>query len=270
MSKWRRMPSADQRGDALPVGRDLVQAVAVGVDADRLDPFGREGGEVARLDRAAVRPRMRRGRGGDLATVECRAARRGDRLESACRRRKGEALADLGRAAVRQERVGPARQRAEQRRRGDPLLLDDDRDRIAALGDFDRRREQVGEGQGPEALESATQAATAPGTVTESQPRTGGRVASPCFLRKYWGVHAAGAGPEAFRPCSLLPSQRMQNASSRGRCCTARRSSSPPPPAIAPSTALPPCWIMRSPAWAASGCEVETMLRAKTGTRVDG
>jgi hypothetical protein len=40
--------------------------------------------------------------------------------------------------------------------------------------------------------------------------------------------------------------------------------------AIAPSTALPPFWIMRSPAWAASGCEVETMLRAKTGTRVDG
>jgi hypothetical protein len=40
--------------------------------------------------------------------------------------------------------------------------------------------------------------------------------------------------------------------------------------AIAASTALPPRWIMPSPACAASGCEVETMLRAKTGTRVDG
>ena len=40
--------------------------------------------------------------------------------------------------------------------------------------------------------------------------------------------------------------------------------------AIAASTALPPCCIALSPAWAASGCEVETMLRAKTGSRADG
>ncbi len=40
--------------------------------------------------------------------------------------------------------------------------------------------------------------------------------------------------------------------------------------AIAASTALPPCCSIRSPAWAASGCEVETTLRAKTGRRADG
>ena len=38
--------------------------------------------------------------------------------------------------------------------------------------------------------------------------------------------------------------------------------------AMAASTALPPCQSMRSPACAASGCEGETALRAKTGMRV--
>jgi hypothetical protein len=40
--------------------------------------------------------------------------------------------------------------------------------------------------------------------------------------------------------------------------------------AMAASTALPPFHSMRSPACAASGCEVETTLRAKTGMRVVG
>jgi len=40
--------------------------------------------------------------------------------------------------------------------------------------------------------------------------------------------------------------------------------------AIAASTALPPFHIIRRPACAASGCEVETTLRAKTGMRVVG
>ena len=60
---------------------------------------------------AAVRARMRRGRGGDLAAVERLAARRGDRLQRARRGREREALADLGRPAVRQEGLGPARHR---------------------------------------------------------------------------------------------------------------------------------------------------------------
>jgi hypothetical protein len=37
--------------------------------------------------------------------------------------------------------------------------------------------------------------------------------------------------------------------------------------AMAASTALPPAASMRSPAWAASGCDVATTLRAKTGAR---
>ena len=37
--------------------------------------------------------------------------------------------------------------------------------------------------------------------------------------------------------------------------------------AMAASTALPPACITRNPAWAARGCEVDTMLRAKSGLR---
>ena len=39
--------------------------------------------------------------------------------------------------------------------------------------------------------------------------------------------------------------------------------------ARAASTALPPASSMRKPAWAASGCEVETMLRPITALRCD-
>ena len=39
--------------------------------------------------------------------------------------------------------------------------------------------------------------------------------------------------------------------------------------ATAASTALPPCCNIRSPAWAANGCEVDTTLRANTGPRVE-
>ncbi len=112
-----------QRRDALAVGRDLVQAVAVGVDADRLHPFRPVLGEVAHGHGAAVLPRVRGRRGGDLAAVERGAARRGDRAQRSGRCGKGEALADLRRPAMRQEGVGPAGHRAKQRRRGDPLLL---------------------------------------------------------------------------------------------------------------------------------------------------
>jgi hypothetical protein len=38
--------------------------------------------------------------------------------------------------------------------------------------------------------------------------------------------------------------------------------------AIAASTALPPLSIMRRPACAAKGCEVDTTLRANSGKRV--
>jgi hypothetical protein len=40
--------------------------------------------------------------------------------------------------------------------------------------------------------------------------------------------------------------------------------------ASAASIAFPPASIIRKPAWAASGCDVATTLRASTGCRRDG
>ncbi|MCY1517340.1 hypothetical protein D9M68_520180 [compost metagenome] len=116
----------------------------------------------------------------------------------------------------------------------------------------------------------ATQPRTAPGTVTESMPRIGGVAASAPYLAlKYAGVQAFGAGPEAFRPCSSLPSHRMQKASLPRPLLTGSTSVITAAVAMAASTALPPCCRMRRPACAASGCEVATTLRAKTGRRVE-
>ncbi len=115
---------------------------------------------------------------------------------------------------------------------------------------------------------NATQEATAPGTLTLSQPRTGGALASvPCLRWKYSGVHAAGAGPEALSPCSCVPSHRMQNASEPRPLLHGSTMVIAAAAAMAASTALPPLAIMRSPACAASGCEVDTMLRANTARR---
>ena len=49
-----------------------------------------------------------------------------------------------------------------------------------------------------------------PGTVIASTPRSG---ILPLYFSKYFGVHAAGERPEAFRPCSLPPSQTSAKAS---------------------------------------------------------
>src|ERR1700754_4327731 len=64
---------------------------------------------------------------------------------------------------------------------------------------------------------SAAQPATAPGTVTLSQPRLGclarPSVPVPYFFLKYSVLQAAGATPEEFKPCSCLPSQTMAKQS---------------------------------------------------------
>ena len=71
-----------------------------------------------------------------------------------------------------------------------------------------------------------------------------------------------------MRPCSSLPSHRMAKASLPRPLLTGSQIVIAAAAAIAPSTALPPFHIIRSPACAASGCEVETTLRAITGMRV--
>src|SRR5881392_1114646 len=122
----------------------------------------------------------------------------------------------------------------------------------------------------PKRCDSATQLATAPGMVTESMPRLGGVAASPYFFRKYSGVHPAGAVPDELRPCSCLPSHRIANESLPRPLLHGSHSVITAAAATAASTALPPLRSMCKPACAASGCEVETTLRANTGTRMDG
>ena len=120
----------------------------------------------------------------------------------------------------------------------------------------------------PKRSDSATQLATAPGTVTESQPRTGGVLASSPYLpRKYSGVQPAGEKPEAFRPCSFLPSHRMQNESEPRPLLHGSTMVITAAAAIAASTALPPFQSMRRPACAPSGWVVDTTLLPNTGMR---
>src|SRR5688500_19544487 len=68
---------------------------------------------------------------------------------------------------------------------------------------------RAAKGSFPYFSESITHALTAPGTVTESQPRWG---IDGCSLKRS-SDHPAGERPEAFRPCSFLPYHSMQNAS---------------------------------------------------------
>jgi hypothetical protein len=117
----------------------------------------------------------------------------------------------------------------------------------------------------PKRRDSATQAETTPGTVTESQPRSG---MAP-RLAKRSGVQPAGERPEAFSPCSSRPSQRIAKASLPSPLPDGSTTTSVIAAAIAASTALPPFSSIRKPACAASGCEVATTLRPITGARAD-
>ena len=121
-------------------------------------------------------------------------------------------------------------------------------------------------GSRPKRSASATQAETAPGTVTLSQPSSG----MPLRPRKRSGVQAAGERPDAFRPCSRCPSHRIAKASEPRPLPVGSTTVSAMAAATAASTALPPLASMASPAWAASGWDVATMLAAITGERRDG
>ena len=64
-------------------------------------------------------------------------------------------------------------------------------------------------GKRPKRCDSAAQAETAPGTVMQSQPMIG----IPGIPLKRCGVQPCGECPDAFKPCSRLPSQINANAS---------------------------------------------------------
>ncbi|MNV46459.1 hypothetical protein D3C71_1382920 [compost metagenome] len=92
----------------------------------------------------------------------------------------------------------------------------------------------------------------------------------PYFALKYSVFHAAGATPDEFKPCSSLPSQTMAKQSPPRPQDTGSTSTIVAAAAMAASTALPPLSSMRRPAWAASGCDVDTTLRANSGMRTEG
>ena len=180
----------DLRRDALPVGRDLMQGLAAIVMGQRRDPFGRAGGEVGRGDRTAVFARVARRRLGDLAAVVGLAAGLRDEPQGARGGGKTKQLADTRRAPPGQEGLGEARQRRELGRGGGPFLLDHDRHRVTALGDLDRRLDQIGERQLAEALAQGDPAGH----------RAGHRHAVPAALGRRGGVGAVATFEVIRRP----------------------------------------------------------------------
>ena len=98
-----------------------------------------------------------------------------------------------------------------------------------------------------------------------SQPRSGIAV-RPAKRR---GDHAAGARPDAFRPTSSSPVHRIAKRSEPMPLLHGSTTVSVIAVASAASTALPPRASIAMPACVASGCDVATALRAKTGWRRD-
>jgi hypothetical protein len=137
----------DQRGDALPVRRNLVDRMATEALADRLDPFRPVRAQVGLGQRAAAFARERREPRGERAFVERARPVVGERAQRLRMVRQAHALADERRAPARHEGLGEARQRVQLGHGGRPFVRDDRRHRIAALRVLDRRFEQIGERQ---------------------------------------------------------------------------------------------------------------------------
>jgi hypothetical protein len=165
----------DQRGDALPVGRDLVQRVAAVVLRDGLDPLGLVRGEVAGHEVAAMRCRKTLDRLRDLAAVIGLAPRLCDGAQAPRRSLELEQLADLGRTAPGHEGLGEARQGLQFGRSRRPFLLHHHRQQVAPLGDLDGRLHQVSERQLAEALAHRHPAAHRTGHGDGIEAAFGGR-----------------------------------------------------------------------------------------------
>src|SRR5690625_4227042 len=121
-------------------------------------------------------------------------------------------------------------------------------------------------GSRPNRCDSAAQPATAPGTVTASQPGVG-IVLLPANAP---ASSFAGERPLEFSPCSCPSAHRIANRSLPMPLEVGSTTVRVTAAAMAASTALPPRCNACRPAWAASGCEVATTLRASTGMRWDG
>ncbi len=96
----------DQRHDALPIRRDLVQGIAAIVHLERRHPVGLVGGEIGGAHRGFVLLRVRFDLLRDRPTVERLSLRARDVLQHVGMGRPAEALARPRRAAVRHEGLG--------------------------------------------------------------------------------------------------------------------------------------------------------------------
>ncbi len=262
----------NQRRDALAIGRNLVQAMTPDVEADRVDPFRLVGGEIGQRHRTAVAGRVRRDRLRDLAAIEGLALARGDGAQGTRRGRESEPFADLGRTSLRQKGFGPTGLRLQERCRRDPLLLDHDRHGVAALGDLDRGREQLRERQLAEALgqrhpgrDRARHRHRVP-----AAHRRAGRIAAILareILRRP-GARRRPRRVEAVQALAVPEDAEHVGAETVAAGLDERHRRGGGDRGIDGIAAA--CCSLRWRACAASGCEVETTLRANTGRRVDG
>src|SRR3979411_150670 len=87
-------PERNECSDALTVRRNLMQLIAIGLDADGLHPLGRKRFEVRYPHRSSVLCRMRRRCRRNLAAIEGRTMRVSDGPKGTGRLGKYEPLAD--------------------------------------------------------------------------------------------------------------------------------------------------------------------------------
>ena len=126
----------DQRRDALPVRRNLVQRVAAIGLADGRNPFRRVVPQVRQGQRGLVRLRVGHEFVGGLALIEIPARAGGDAAQGRRGALQHEVLADLGSATARHEVRGKAGLGLQDVGLRSPFALHDGCYGIAALGIF--------------------------------------------------------------------------------------------------------------------------------------
>ena len=141
-----------QRRDALAIGGNFMQAMAVVVHADGAYPVRTVLGEVRQGHGAAIGLSVGHQPGRCFALVEIASSGGRDPAQRGSGRGMNEALSNGGCAPTRQEMLGKARLILEDVDMGLPFAMHDRRDDVAALGVFDRGLQAGFKGQLAELL----------------------------------------------------------------------------------------------------------------------
>ena len=142
-----------QRGEPLPVRRNLDQIEPAIIGRDRRHRVAAMAREIVRGEERAARGKRRRHVVGDLALVEGARALGGNGLERRGQRRKADHVAFLRRRAVEQIMLGRARIGLQLADIAAPVPGDARGHREAALGIFDRGRQRAVEAEAAMRLE---------------------------------------------------------------------------------------------------------------------